>query len=137
MRVSRIASSQSGARAARIQLLSSDEASGSRLLGAQLMGDYYLTGQGNGLRLSGGLMVGPQSLLGSGLAPTRPGLLGVGHRRLLGNSDETSLHQPYLGVGFSRYGAAWGFSADAIRAIDPDYREKLGLGPAAGTMPLR
>ncbi len=102
---------------ARVNLLSSDELGGSRLLAAQLLGDYYLVGEGNGLRLSGGLMVGPASLAGSSLAPSRPGVLGVGHRRLLGNSDEERLNQPYLGVGYSRYGSTWGFTADLGVAV--------------------
>lgn len=102
---------------ARVNLLSGDEISGSRLLAAQLLGDYYLVGQGNGLRVSGGLMLGPVSLAGSSLAPARPGVLGVGHRRLLGNSDEERLSQPYLGVGFSRYGSSWGFTADLGVAV--------------------
>lgn len=102
---------------ARVNLLSGDEANGgSRLLGAQLLGDYYLAG--SGLRLSGGLLMGPHSLLGSGLAPASRGLLGVGHRRLLGGaSDEASHNQTYLGVGYSRYGEGWGFSADLGVAV--------------------
>lgn len=102
---------------ARVNLLSGDETGGSRLLAAQLLGDYYLIGQGNGLRLSGGLLLGPASLTGTGLAPARPGVLGVGYRRLMGNSDEERLNQPYLGVGFSRFGSAWGFTADLGVAV--------------------
>jgi hypothetical protein len=103
---------------ARVNLLAGDDSSGSRLLGAQLLGDYYLL-QGSGLRLSGGLLMGPVSLLGSGLAPASRGLLGVGHRRLLGgSSDEASLNQPYLGVGYSRYGSSWGVSADLGVAVN-------------------
>lgn len=102
---------------ARLNLMAGDELGGSRLLAAQLMGDYYLIGQGNGLRVSGGLMVGPASLTGTGLAPTRPGLLGVGVRRLLGNSDEERIHQPYLGLGYSRFSSSWGFTADLGVAV--------------------
>lgn len=97
---------------ARVLLLSGHEAGGGRVIGAQLLGDYYLIGQGNGLRLSGGLMLGPSSLLASGLAPARPGLLGVGMRRFEGTTEENSQSQPYLGIGYSRYGQAWSFSAD-------------------------
>jgi hypothetical protein len=103
--------------AARLNLMAGDEPGGSRLLAAQLIGDYYLIGQGNGLRLSGGLMVGPASLTGTGLAPVRPGVLGVGMRRLLGNSDEERIHQPYLGLGYSRFSSAWGFTADLGVAV--------------------
>lgn len=108
---------------ARINLLASDSGSGSRLMGAQLLGDYYLIGQGSGLRLSGGLMVGPLSLLGSGALPTSQGTLGIGQRRVLGGTlDEATLSQPYLGLGFSRYGHAWGFSADLGVAVSGDAR---------------
>lgn len=102
---------------ARLNLLSGEESlGGSRLLGAQLLGDYYLSG--SGLRLSGGLLMGPLSLAGSGLAPASRGLLGVGHRRLLGGASEEASHQQtYLGVGYSRYGEGWGFSADLGVAV--------------------
>jgi hypothetical protein len=102
---------------ARVNLLSSDMATGSRLLSAQLLGDYYLAGLDSGMRLSGGLMLGPQSLLGSGMGLSSRGLLGVSHRRLLGRSDEASISQPYLGIGYSRHGSAWGFSADLGVAV--------------------
>lgn len=107
-----------GALRARVHLLSADESGqGSRLAGAQLLGDYYL-GQ-RGLRVSGGLMLGPVSLLASGLAPAQPGRLGVAHRRLLGGmqASEASLSQPYLGLGYGRHGSAWGFSADLGVAV--------------------
>jgi hypothetical protein len=97
---------------ARVQLLAGDDFSGSRLLGAQLLGDYYLIGQGNGLRVSGGLMVGPASLLASGSTPLNSGLLGVGMRRLAGNTSEGSVNQPYLGLGYSHDSSDWRFSAD-------------------------
>jgi monothiol glutaredoxin len=46
---------------ARVHLLSGDEyGQGTRLLGAQLLGDYFLGSRG--LRVSGGLMLGPESL---------------------------------------------------------------------------
>lgn len=102
---------------ARVNLLSSEVASGSRLLGAQLLGDYYLAGLDSGMRLSGGLLLGPQSLLGSGMGLSSRGVLGVSHRRLLGRSDEASISQPYLGIGYSRHGSAWGFSADLGVAV--------------------
>lgn len=113
---------------ARLNLLSAPE--GSRLMGAQLLGDYYPL-DGSGLRLSGGLMVGPVSLLGSGLAPASRGLLGVGYRRLLGgNSEESSLNQPYLGVGYSRYGSSWGVSADLGFALHGGSALRLGSSSA-------
>lgn len=111
---------------ARLHLLSIEEAGASRLLGAQLMGDYYLSAAGTGLRLSGGWVLGPQSLLGSGLVPTRPGVLGIGHRRLLGTSVESTLGQPYLGVGFSHHGDTWGVTADLGVAINGNTGVRLG-----------
>lgn len=124
------ADSDAGLRA-RLHLLSSEDAGGSRVLGAQLLGDYYLGGPSHGLRLSGGLMVGPRSLLGSGLAPAAgSGLLGVGHRRLLGSTEEPVLSQPYLGVGFSRYGSAWGVTADLGVAVHGNAALRLGSGSA-------
>jgi hypothetical protein len=102
----------------RINLLSSDENNGSRVMGAQLLGDYYLLSSGSGVRLSGGLLVGPQSLIGTGLAPSRPGLLGFGSRRLGGVADDAVLNQPYLGIGFSRHSNAWGVTADLGVAVN-------------------
>ncbi|MBB5203343.1 hypothetical protein HNQ51_000636 [Inhella inkyongensis] len=95
----------------RVQLLSSDDLHGSRVLGAHLLGDYYLS---DGLRLSGGLMVGPMALLGSGAGLTlgsRPGIA-LGQQSLRGQFDSPSLRQPYLGMGYSSQGEAWRFSAD-------------------------
>jgi len=99
---------------ARIQLTSSDALSGARVLSANLLGDYYLGERSQGLRFSGGLMSGPMSLLGSGagLALGGPQALSLGQRSLTGSTNETALHQPYLGIGFSSQGLGWGFSAD-------------------------
>jgi hypothetical protein len=97
---------------ARVHLLSGSQTSGSRLLGAQLLGDYYLVGRGNGLRVSGGLLVGPLSLMATGLAPASAGSLGMGLRQLQGSTDESPHNQPYLGIGYSRGGGDWRFSAD-------------------------
>jgi len=98
---------------ARVQLLASDDLSGSRLLGANLLGDYYLSSSG-GLRLSGGLMSGPMSLLGSGAGLALDGAQAVslGQRNLRGAPFDAALHQPYLGIGYSSHGLGWGFSAD-------------------------
>lgn len=105
---------------ARIHLVAADAGAGSRLLGAQLLGDYYPLDGGSGLRLSGGLLLGPASLLGTGLAPGNsiPGL-GFSQRSLRGSTDEPLLHQPYLGVGYSLASprAGWGFSADLGYAV--------------------
>jgi hypothetical protein len=103
---------------ARVHLLSGDEyGQGTRLLGAQLLGDYFLGSRG--LRVSGGLMLGPDSLLASGMTPTQPGRLGVAQRRLLGGLlSEGSSNQPYLGMGISRHGGDWAFSADLGVAVN-------------------
>ncbi len=103
---------------ARVHLLSGDEfGQGTRLLGAQLLGDYFLGSRG--LRVSGGLMLGPESLLASGMTPTQPGRLGVAQRRLLGGlHNEGSSNQPYLGMGISRHGGDWAFSADLGVAVN-------------------
>lgn len=102
---------------ARVQLLASENLAGSRLLGAQLLGDYYLIGQGQGLRLSGGLLMGPASLRASGAVPTGHGSLGMSVRRLVGSTEESSLSQPYLGMGYSHQGSEWRFSADLGVAV--------------------
>ena len=104
---------------ARVNLVAADGANGSRLLGAQLLGDFYLL-DNSGVRLSGGLMLGPTSLLGTGLAPAAGSVrLGVSQRSLHGSTDEQALHQPYLGVGYSLSNskAGWGFSADLGVAV--------------------
>lgn len=108
----RLKSDSDSAFRTRLHLLSTEIPGSSRLLGAQLMGDYYLNSQVQGLRLSGGLLIGPQSLVGVGLAPSGPSRFGVGQRRLLGNPGEPTLGQPYVGVGISRYGETWSITAD-------------------------
>lgn len=100
---------------ARVQLLSSDALSGTRVLSANLLGDYYLSERSQGLRLSGGVMSGPMSLLGSGAGLALGGAqqpLSLGQRSLAGSTNEAALHQPYLGIGYSSQGLGWGFSAD-------------------------
>jgi hypothetical protein len=97
---------------ARLHVLAGSPDSGSRLLGAQLLGDYYLVGRGNGLRVSGGLLLGPSSLMAPGLLPSQSGRFGLGLRQLSGNTDEALQNQPYLGLGYSHSGGDWRFSAD-------------------------
>jgi hypothetical protein len=95
----------------RVQLFSSDDAHAAKVLGANVLGDYYLS---EGLRLSGGLIVGPMALLGSGAGLTlgsRPGIA-LGQQQLRGQFDSPVLRQPYLGLGYSSQGEAWRFSAD-------------------------
>lgn len=98
----------------------------SRVLSANLLGDYYLTGSGlsglhGGLRATGGMLVGPMSLSQSsaGLALGQGSRFAVGQRglRLLSpfaDSLEPSMTLSYFGIGYSaqlhRSGLA--FSAD-------------------------
>lgn len=112
---------------ARVQL-SSLEGQGTRLLSANLLGDYYLTGSGlggfsGGLRATGGMLMGAPSasLSSAGMALNRDfrQRLAVGQRSLslilpeAGMGDAgTSLS--YLGIGYSGQSlrGGWGFSAD-------------------------
>lgn len=75
------------------------------VLGAHVLGDYYLSGHGAGLRLSGGLMRNPQLRLD---APVPLGLLG----RFGTANEDSPQQQAFLGVGYSLRGDNWGFSAD-------------------------
>lgn len=106
-----------------------DARNGSRILSANLLGDYYLTGSGlgqgtrGGLRATGGLLVGPLSLVqsSSGLALGRSAsvtpYLSVGQRSLsllTAAEREPSLSMSYVGLGYTSYSlrGGWGFSAD-------------------------
>ena len=119
---------------ARLQLNSLDASNplGPRLLSANLLGDYYLTGSllghdtSGGFRATGGVMLGPLSLLQSsgGLALGDSSLslrqgLAVGQRNvgvlnpyspLLDSNSGVS----YLGIGYTGQSlrGGWGFSAD-------------------------
>lgn len=109
--------------------LSFDARNGSRLLSANLLADYYLTGSGlgagtrGGLRATGGLMLGPMSLLqsssgvalgqGAAVSPS----LSAGRRSLsllTGPDREPNLSLSYVGVGYTSYSlrGGWAFSAD-------------------------
>ena len=91
---------------------------GSRILSANLLGDYYLTGSGfgtvkGGLRATGGMLLGPlsQSQSGSGLALGATNLRGspnlaIGQRSLslLSTSRDLAdqaVSQSYLGIGYT------------------------------------
>lgn len=117
---------------ARVQLYSIDGSSapraylgGSRLLSANLLGDYYLTSSGfsglsGGLRATGGMLMGPLSLSqSSGGLALGDGMLAAGRRSLhLGSLDSYALERSaslsYVGIGYTgrvlRSGLA--FSAD-------------------------
>jgi len=104
---------------------------GSRLLSANLLGDYYLTNSGSGgpreglqggVRLTGGMLLGPLSLtqssgglaLGTGLGASH---FSLGQRALNPSGPEAfepSSTLSYLGVGYSGQwsGSGLSFSAD-------------------------
>jgi hypothetical protein len=129
---------------ARVQLSSQDDGLGgsadaqrygaSRLLSANLLGDYYLTGSGlggvrGGLRATGGMLVGPLSLsqtgqTGAGLTLGSSNVqygqnLAVSQRSmgLLSPNPELgdpSLSMSYMGIGYTGHALRSGisFSAD-------------------------
>ncbi|MBT9490820.1 MAG: hypothetical protein IV107_00400 [Paucibacter sp.] len=101
--------------------------SGPRLLSANLLGDYYLTGSGfgdvqGGLRATGGLMLGSLSQSSAGLAlgastGGQPWSVGQRHISLLTPlADATDPYgsMSYLGIGYTGQSlrGGWGFSAD-------------------------
>lgn len=138
---------------ARLQLNQLDAAGplGSRLLGANLLGDYYLTGSllgsqiSGGVRATGGLLLGPLSVLqgNGGLAlgnnnnrfavgqrlVALPGLAGNG----LSGDYGTSLS--YLGIGYTGHSlrGGWGFSADLGLAVS-GLADGLRLGRSTSFM---
>ena len=118
---------------ARLQLSSVDGGSeaqqphlgGSRVLSANLLGDYYLTSSGfsslrGGLRATGGMLLGPLSMsqasggLALGAGPVSAGRRSVSLSGLDAYSLEPSANLSYVGIGYTgrvqRSGFA--FSAD-------------------------
>lgn len=117
--------------------------SGSRLLSAQLMGDYFLTGSGlrgvqGGLRATGGMLLGPisqsqqgfglglSSRLGQNFSLSQRSALSALAPALEGGDPNASLS--YLGLGYSGQSlrGGWGFSADLGLLSD------TGLGGLGG-----
>jgi len=104
---------------ARVQLSSADgggdlrpHLGGSRVLSANLLGDYYLTGSGfssvaGGLRATGGMLMGPLSLSqSSGGLALGSGAVAAGRRSLsLHGLDsyglEPSANLSYVGIGYT------------------------------------
>lgn len=117
---------------ARLQLSSSDGASdathhlgGSRVLSANLLGDYYLTRSGmagvsGGLRATGGLLLGPLSMTqSSGGLALGNGPVSAGRRSLMSSSLDAYTLEPstslsYVGIGYTGRvrGSGFAFSAD-------------------------
>lgn len=117
---------------ARLQLSATDGGSdatphlgGSRVLSANLLGDYYLTSSGfsnlhGGLRATGGLLLGPLSVSqSSGGLALGSGPIAAGRRSLsLSSMDaytlEPSANLSYVGIGYTGrvHGSGLAFSAD-------------------------
>ncbi|MFG6463553.1 hypothetical protein ACG04Q_18405 [Roseateles sp. DXS20W] len=118
---------------ARLQLSSTDggldattpHLGGSRILSANLLGDYYLTKSGlsgvnGGLRATGGLLLGPLSVsqssggLALGSGPLAAGRRSFALSRLDAYSLEPSGNLSYLGIGYTGRlkGSGFAFSAD-------------------------
>jgi hypothetical protein len=117
---------------ARLQLSSTDAASdatphlgGSRILSANLLGDYYLTRSGSsrlqgGLRATGGLLLGPLSMsqssggLALGDGPVAAGRRSLSLNRMDAYSLEPSANLSYVGIGYTGrvQGSGFAFSAD-------------------------
>lgn len=140
---------------ARVQLSQLESQAGSRVLSANVLGDYYLTGSllgaqtRGGLRATGGLLMGSPSLSQSsaGLALGNSSLsqrqsLSIGHRQinLLSPSPpvgaDPSNSMSYLGIGYTGQSlrGGWGFSADLglVRQNDRDEWRlgRSGLAPS-------
>ncbi|MEJ6007772.1 hypothetical protein WG899_19665 [Paucibacter sp. AS339] len=116
----------------------------SRLLSANLLGDYYLTGSGlggvqGGLRATGGLMLGSLShssaslALGASAGSLSPGL-SIGQRSLGLGSGDTEANDPngsmsYLGIGYTGRSlrGGWGISAD-LGLVNGSLSSGLRLG---------
>jgi len=122
---------------------------GQRVIGANLLGDYYFTGSGmggvrGGLRLSGGMMLGPTSLAlsSSGLALGNSGdqSVSVGRRSLsllsprLDLSD-SSASMSYFGIGYTGHALHSGlsFSAD-LGVVNSTSLGGLRLGSSAAAV---
>lgn len=98
---------------------------GSRVLSANLLGDYYLTGSGfsslrGGLRATGGMLLGPLSMSqSSGGLALGSGPIAAGRRSLVLSGPDAYALEPsgnlsYLGIGYTgrAQGSGFAFSAD-------------------------
>lgn len=117
---------------ARLQLSSIDPAAdatpqlgGSRVLSANLLGDYYLTRSGfsglqGGLRATGGLLMGPLSMsqssggLALGSGPVAAGRRSLPTQHMDAYALEPSASLSYVGIGYTGrlQGGGLAFSAD-------------------------
>lgn len=131
---------------ARVQLRSADAGSdpspylgGSRLLSANLLGDYYLTRSGfasmnGGLRATGGVLLGPLSMSqSSGGLALGSGPLSAGRRSfMVGGPDayalEPSANLSYLGIGYTGRFKSSGFAFSADLGLMSGSLSNLRLG---------
>ncbi|MFG6487627.1 hypothetical protein ACG04R_13170 [Roseateles sp. BYS78W] len=131
---------------ARLQLSSADAASdpapylgGSRILSANLLGDYYLTSSGfssmnGGLRATGGLLMGPLSMSqSSGGLALGSGPLSAGRRSLTMSGPDAYALEPssnlsYVGVGYTGRFKSSGFAFSADLGLMSGSLSSLRLG---------
>jgi hypothetical protein len=126
--------------------------SGSRLLSANLLGDYYLTGSGlggirGGLRATGGVLLGPLSIsqANAGLALGGSAFqlgqnLAIGQRSLALLSPNADANDPsaslsYVGIGYTGQTLRGGFSFSADLGVISNTSIaglRLGRSNAAG-----
>jgi hypothetical protein len=140
---------------ARVQLSNVDAGSdpaphlgGSRILSANLLGDYYLTSSGftslqGGLRATGGLLMGPlsmsQSSGGLALGSGGSGALSAGRRSLVVSGPDAYALEPssnlsYVGIGSTGRlkSSGFAFSADFGLMSGSVGAMRLGRSPAQG-----
>lgn len=139
---------------ARLQLSSADGGSdalrhlgGSRILSANLLGDYYLTSSGfsslnGGLRATGGLLLGPLSMsqssgglaLGNGTGPLSAGRRSLVVSGLDAYSLEPSANLSYVGIGYTGRlkSSGFAFSADLGLMSGSVGTMRLGRSSAQG-----
>lgn len=120
--------------------------SGSRLLSASLLGDYYLTGSwlgqrsSGGLRATSGLLMGPMSLTLSGASLGAKDGFSLSRQSFslwnaLGDSSDYSTTLPYIGIGYTGQSTrgTWGFKAD-FGLIGVGSNSGLRLGNSANPL---
>lgn len=136
---------------ARLQLSSADGSDalphfgGSRILSANVLGDYYLTSSGfsslhGGLRATGGLLLGPLSMSqSSGGLALGSGPIAAGRRSVSMNgpdaySLEPSANLSYVGIGYTGRlkSSGFAFSADLGLMSGSVAAMRLGRSSAQG-----
>ena len=116
---------------------------GSRVLSANLLGDYYLTGSGTsalrgGLRATGGVLLGPLSMSqSSGGLALGGGPISAGRRSLMlsgldAYSLEPSANLSYIGLGYTGHALHTGLAFSADFGLMSGSYGTLRLGGASG-----